>query len=85
MTFFLAMILHPDIQTLARAELDALTHGTRLPVSADAPNLPYIAAIVKETHRWHPVVPMAIPHASSREQEVRGYRIPEGAVLIPYV
>jgi cytochrome P450 len=43
----------------------------------------YIDAIVKETHRWHPVAPMALPHSSTQEDVINGYRIPKGSLLLP--
>jgi cytochrome P450 len=82
-TFFLAMALFPDVQKRAQEEIDRVVGPSRLPVSSDKPNLPFIWATVQETHRWHPVVPMSIPHASSSENVIRGYRIPKGAVLLP--
>lgn len=81
-TFFLAMMLFPDVQKKAQEELDRVVSG-RLPTSADRDNLPYIRALVTETHRWHPVGPMAIPHAATKEDSINGYRIPKGALLIP--
>ena len=82
MTFFLAMTLFPEVQKKAQEELDRVV-GDRLPVSADLDKLPYIEAVMKETHRWHPVAPMALPHASTKEDVIRGYRIPKGALLLP--
>jgi cytochrome P450 len=68
MTFFLAMTLFPDVQKKAQAELDSIM-GDSLPLSADRERLPYIWAVVQETHRWHPVAPMAIPHASTKDSQ----------------
>jgi cytochrome P450 len=82
MTFFLAMTLFPDVQKKAQAELDSIM-GDSLPLSADRERLPYIWAVVQETHRWHPVAPMAIPHASTKDDVIRGYRIPKGALVLP--
>jgi cytochrome P450 len=82
MTFFLAMMLFPDVQIKAQEELDRVLGGN-LPMSTDRERLPYIWAVVQETHRWHPVAPMAIPHAATKEDVVRGYRIPKGALLLP--
>ncbi|KAF2024274.1 cytochrome P450 [Setomelanomma holmii] len=82
MTFFLAMTLFPDVQKKAQEELDRVV-GDRLPMSGDRDSLPYIWAVVQETHRWHPVAPMAIPHASTKEDMINGYRIPKGALLLP--
>jgi cytochrome P450 len=50
-TFFLAMILYPDIQAAAQRELDAVIGLDRLPDFSDRGSLPYIDAIVKEVHR----------------------------------
>jgi cytochrome P450 len=80
MAFFLAMMLFPDAQKKAQEELDKVVGG-RLPVSIDRERLPYIWAMVLETHRWHPVVPMGLPHASTKEDAIRGYRIPKGSLL----
>jgi cytochrome P450 len=82
MTFFLAMTLFPDVQVKAQEELDRVL-GENLPLSSDRERLPYIWAIVQETHRWHPVAPMALPHAATKEDVVMGYRIPKGALLLP--
>ncbi|KAF1813984.1 cytochrome P450 [Eremomyces bilateralis CBS 781.70] len=82
MTFFLAMTVFPEVQKKAQEELDRVTGGSRLPVSADRERLPYIEAIVTETHRWHPVGPMGLPHSSNKEDTIRGYRIPKCAILL---
>ena len=83
MTFFLAMSIFPEVQKHAQEELDRVIGSGRLPVSADKERLPYIEAVVKETHRWHPVTPMGLAHANDEEDVVRGYRIPKGALLLP--
>jgi cytochrome P450 len=82
MTFFLAMTIFPEVQRQAQEELDRVIGGTRLPVSKDRDNLPYIVAVMKETHRWHLVLPMGLPHTSTEEDTCRGYRIPKGALLL---
>jgi cytochrome P450 len=83
MTFFLAMMMFPDVQKKAQEELDRVIGGGRLPTSADKGTLPYIDAIVKETHRWHPVLPMGLPHSTTQDDVINGYRIPEGSILLP--
>lgn len=80
--FFLAMSLYPDAQRKAREELDTVIGPTRLPTLADRPNLPYINAIVKETLRWHVVLPMGIPHVSTVNDEYNGLFIPKGSMVM---
>lgn len=57
-TFFLAMVLFPDIQQKARAQIDAVCQG-RLPDIMDQNALPYVTALMKESVRWHNVVPLS--------------------------
>jgi hypothetical protein len=59
-TFFLAMVLFPDIQRKAHNEILSVIGASRLPDIKDRPLLPYLDAIVKETLRWHPPVPLGI-------------------------
>jgi cytochrome P450 len=69
-TFVLLMALYPDVQEKARAELDACVGRNRLPNETDfgRPDMPYITAMIKETHRWAPAAPLgqlgfiACPH-----------------------
>ncbi|RDX52094.1 cytochrome P450 [Lentinus brumalis] len=81
-SFFFAMSLYPDVQKKARAELDAVVGSTRLPDLRDRPNLPYINAIVKETLRWHTVVPLSLPHVSTADDEYDGFFIPKGSIVM---
>ncbi|KAH7401090.1 cytochrome P450 [Phaeosphaeria sp. MPI-PUGE-AT-0046c] len=83
MTFFLAMTLFPEVQGKAAEELNSIIGSDRLPISTDRDQLPYIEAVMKETHRWHLVLPMCLPHTSIAEDTCRGYRIPKGAILLP--
>ena len=48
----LGMLLYPDVQKKAQAELDQVLGPDRLPEFADRKNLPYINAICHEIHRW---------------------------------
>ena len=57
-TFFLMMIIHPEMQRRAQAELDAVVGPDRLPTVQDRANLPYLGAIQKEIYRWAAIVPL---------------------------
>lgn len=81
MVFFLAMSVFPEVQKKAEEELDRVIGSHRLPVSEDRDNLPYIMAVMKETHRWHSVAPLGVPHSSTSEDTYRGYRIPKGSIM----
>ncbi|KAH8984171.1 cytochrome P450 [Lactarius hatsudake] len=81
-SLFLALILYPEVQKRAQAELDSVISRDRLPTYDDKPRLPYIEAISKELTRWHMVTPMGIPHSPTDDDFYKGYFIPKGAVVI---
>jgi len=84
-SFFLVMSLYPDVQQKAQAEIDTVMIHTsgRLPTFADRPDLLYIEALIKEIHRWNPVVPLSLPHYLIQEDTYNGYTIPAGTTVIP--
>lgn len=53
--FFLAMLLYPDVQRQAQAELDKALGKCRPPTPAELERLPYLQALFKEVLRWHTV------------------------------
>lgn len=59
------MVLHPDVQSKAQAELDAVVGGERLPNHSDKPNLPYLMAVLTEVLRWRPVAPLSMLYVIS--------------------
>ena len=58
MTFFLMMMLHPEAQEKAQAQIDAIVGKNRLPTMDDRPSLPFVDAIFWETLRYRPIVPL---------------------------
>ncbi|OCH93180.1 cytochrome P450 [Obba rivulosa] len=81
-TFMLAMVLHPEKQKRAQAEIDATVGRERLPNFSDRPLLQYIECVLLEVLRWHPGVPLGVPHRCMEDLEYRGYRIPAGATIL---
>ncbi|KZT28797.1 cytochrome P450 [Neolentinus lepideus HHB14362 ss-1] len=81
-TFFLTMMLYPEAQKKAQAEIDAVIGNDRLPSLADMDKLPYIDALVKEVFRWHPVAPLGLPHSLMKDDIHDGYFIPKGTIVI---
>lgn len=50
-TFFLAMIMFPEVQRKAQEHLDRVVGTDRLPDFSDESSLPYITAMMKEVLR----------------------------------
>ncbi|KAG2114150.1 cytochrome P450 [Suillus discolor] len=82
MVFVLAMVLYPDVQRRAQAEIDSVIGRDRLPTFEDRASLPYVEAILRETFRWHPILPLGIPHATSSDDIYDGYFIPKGTTVM---
>ncbi|RPD61614.1 cytochrome P450 [Lentinus tigrinus ALCF2SS1-6] len=80
---FLAMSLNPEVLRKAHVELDAIVGPSRLPDFSDCEQLVYVNAIIKEVMRWHTVVPLSVPHCTTEDDELHGYFIPAGTVLLP--
>lgn len=76
LAFILAMALYPDIQTKIRMELDRVVGHGQLPTLDDRSRLPYVNVAIKETMRWNPVVPLSLPHFTSKEDVYQGSRNP---------
>lgn len=79
-TFFLMMILHPEIQRKAQAEIEAVVGPDRLPDLDDRPLLPYIDCLIKEVYRYHPAAPVIL-HRVMKDDEYAGYFIPAGCSI----
>lgn len=54
----MAMALHPETLQKAQAELDRVVGTERMPRIDDRAGLPYVDAVIRETLRWHPAVPL---------------------------
>jgi cytochrome P450 len=79
-SFLEAMMMFPDVQAEAQAEIDKLV-GTRIPVWEDFERSPYFRCMMKEVWRWRPPVSLGHPHTTTRDTEYKGMRIPKGSRL----
>lgn len=71
---------NPKVLKKAQEEVDRVTGNTQLVCEADIPNLPYIHAIIKETMRLHPPIPM-ITRKGIEDCVVNGNMIPKGSIV----
>ena len=76
------MVLNPKVMEKAQEELDRVVGKDRLPDFSDRANLPYIDAVVKETLRWNPPVPVGLSSKVTKDDVYRGYFIPAGATIM---
>ncbi|KJA28899.1 hypothetical protein HYPSUDRAFT_33334 [Hypholoma sublateritium FD-334 SS-4] len=82
-TFILTMLLNQEKQALAQQEIDKVIGSSRLPKVSDMDDLPYVNAVIKETMRWHPLLPLTLARRTAQDDFYNGYFIPEGSLVIP--
>ncbi|TBU63494.1 cytochrome P450 [Dichomitus squalens] len=85
LSVFSGVSLHPEVLRKAHAELDAVVGPHRLPDFNDWDSLVYVNAIIKEALRWHTVTPLGVPHATTNDDDFRGYFIPAETMILPNV
>ncbi|KAF5388377.1 hypothetical protein D9615_000792 [Tricholomella constricta] len=85
LNFIMAMVLHPEKQRIAHEELVRVMGNGRVPQIRDRGNLPYVEAIIKETMRWHPALPLGLARRSDKDDWYNGFFVPKGTIIIPNV
>ncbi|KAJ7766397.1 cytochrome P450 [Mycena maculata] len=84
--FLLSLVLvlatYPECQERARAEIDAVVDGMRLPISEDFPKLPYLNALIKEVMRFRPQFPTGVPHLMTGDVVYKGYHVPKDSMVV---
>ncbi|XP_057517349.1 cytochrome P450 78A5-like [Amaranthus tricolor] len=77
------MVIHPDIQAKAQAEIDSVIGSNNPVTDSDLPKLPYLQAIIKETLRVHPPGPLlSWARLSIHDTYVGPHFIPAGTTAI---
>ncbi|KAF3431074.1 hypothetical protein FNV43_RR25804 [Rhamnella rubrinervis] len=66
----------------AQAELDQVIGKRNQVKESDIARLPYLQALVKETFRLHPAVPLLLPRKVDAEVEIWRFTIPKGAQVL---
>ncbi|KAE9593235.1 putative licodione synthase [Lupinus albus] len=74
------LLKHPMLLQKAREEINNVVGNTRLVEESDCLNLPYLQAIIKETFRLHPPVPM-VTRRCVEDCNIENYVIPNGTLV----
>nr|AHX24368.1 CYP76A26-like protein [Tabernaemontana elegans] len=75
---FTELLRNPYAFKKVREEIDRVVGVNRMVEETDMENLPYLQAVVKETLRLHPALPMLLPRNTMEDTEYMGYLIPKG-------
>ncbi|KAM5564764.1 cytochrome P450 CYP82D47-like [Rosa sericea] len=83
LTWALSLLVNnPSILKKAQNELDTKVGRNRQVNESDVKNLIYLQAIIKETLRLYPAVPLLAPHESTEDCTVGNYHVPAKTRLI---
>ncbi|KAK6923096.1 Cytochrome P450 [Dillenia turbinata] len=76
------LLNHPETLKNVGVEIDAQVGQDRLVDKSDLSKLPYLQNVILETLRLCPVVPLLLPHYSSKECQVSGFDILSGTMVL---
>jgi cytochrome P450 len=76
------LIKNPRVQTKMQEELESVVGTKRLPTFADVENLPYTVAVISECFRFKHFAPFGIPHSTTKDTTLGGYRVPKAAQVM---
>ena len=71
------LMSNPELIKRAQEELDEVVGKDNIVEESHITRLPYILAIMKETLRLHPTLPLLVPHRPAENTVVGGYTIPK--------
>ncbi|XP_038874643.1 flavonoid 3'-monooxygenase CYP75B137-like [Benincasa hispida] len=73
------MIKNPETLKKAQEELAVVVGEDNIVEEFHIHSLPYLKAVMKETLRLHPILPLLVPHCPSETTIVANYTIPKGS------
>nr|WAU86926.1 birch protein [Betula platyphylla] len=73
------MMNKPEVMRKAQQELEGVVGKDKIVEESHIHKLPYLHAVMKETLRLHPALPLLVPHCPSATCIIGGYTIPKGS------
>ena len=76
------LLKNPEAMAKAREELSEVVGKDKIVEESDISKLPYLQAVVKETFRLHPTIPLLVPRKVETDLEILGYAVPKNAQVL---
>ncbi|XP_050408735.1 cytochrome P450 1A1 [Patella vulgata] len=77
----LLLTAHPEVQRKVHAEIDDVL-GNRQPRLEDKTKMPYCMATISEISRFADIAPLSVPHATTIDTQLNGYKIAKGTAVL---
>ncbi|XP_077305194.1 cytochrome P450 2K1-like isoform X1 [Lithobates pipiens] len=81
----LLMMKYPEIQKKVQEEIRSHIKQGQMPTVDDRRNMPYTEAVIHEIQRFANIVPLNLSHTTPSDVYFRGYCIPKGTEVIPFL
>ena len=75
------LLRHPEVMSQLQNEVRGIAQGKLLITEDDLGKMQYLKAVIKETLRLHPPIPL-MPRQSTRDAKIMGYDIAAGTEVI---
>ncbi|CAL2261281.1 unnamed protein product [Prunus armeniaca] len=69
------LLRHPRVLKKLQDEVMGIANGKADITEGDLDKFPYLKAVIKETLRLYPPIPLLVPHESTQEAKIKGYDI----------
>ncbi|XP_010508155.1 PREDICTED: cytochrome P450 76C4 isoform X1 [Camelina sativa] len=76
------LLKNPKTMAKAQAEIDRVIGENGVVQESDISELPYLQAVVKETFRLHPALPLLLPREAETDLEILGFMVPKDAQVL---
>ncbi|KAF5203505.1 Cytochrome p450 [Thalictrum thalictroides] len=76
------LLRNPSVMRTLQAELDKVVGQNKRVEESNTGDLHYLQAVVKETLRLHPPVPLLVPHRAMEDVKFMGYSVPKDTQIL---